>query len=136
MTLRPSWRSRLAKLCQPGRLNPMTNLGASFVWGLAIAGSLLAGALAAVLLRLPERVAATLTAFGGGIMLAAIAFELVPDADAGAGTMLTGGLIAGTLVYVGADAWLTREPGMRAMRRSRHPPPAGRALKAPAPAPP
>jgi hypothetical protein len=37
----------------------------------------------------PSRVAATLTAFGGGILLAAIAFELVPDADAGAGTMLT-----------------------------------------------
>src|SRR4051812_30725438 len=69
----------------------MTNLGSSVGWGLAIACSLLAGALAAVLLRLPERVAATLTAFGGGILLAAIAFELVPDADAGGGTMLTAG---------------------------------------------
>ena len=113
----------------------MTNLGASVGWGLAIAGSLLAGALAAVLLRLPERVAATLTAFGGGILLAAIAFELVPDADAGAGTMLTaGGLIAGTLVYVGADAWLNREPGMRAMRRSGHAAAAGRPMKATRPA--
>ena len=111
----------------------MTNLGGSVGWGLAIAGSLLAGALAAVLLRLPERVAATLTAFGGGILLAAIAFELVPDADAGAGTMLTaGGLIAGTLVYVGADAWLNREPGMRAMRRSGHAAAAGRPMKPPA----
>ncbi|HEY4279013.1 MAG TPA: hypothetical protein VGM91_12365, partial [Conexibacter sp.] len=111
----------------------MTNLGASVGWGLAIAGSLLAGALAAVLLRFPERVAATLTAFGGGIMLAAIAFELVPDADAGAGTMLTaGGLIVGTLVYVGADAWLNREPGMREMRRSGHAAAAGRPMKPPA----
>ena len=111
----------------------MTNLGASVGWGLAIAGSLLAGALAAVLLRLPERVAATLTAFGGGILLAAIAFELVPDADAGAGTMLTaGGLIADTLVYVGADAWLNRDPGMRAMRRSGHAAAAGRPMKPPA----
>ena len=110
----------------------MTNLGASVGWGLAIAASLLAGALAAVLLRLPERVAATLTAFGGGILLAAIAFELVPDADAGGGTMLTaGGLIAGTLVYVGADAWLNREPGMRAMRRSGHAAAAGRPMKPP-----
>jgi ZIP family zinc transporter len=110
----------------------MTNLGASVGWGLAIAGSLLAGALAAVLLRLPERVAATLTAFGGGMLLAAIAFELVPDADAGAGAgiMLTaGGLIAGTLVYVGADAWLTRQPGTRAMRRSGHAAAAGRPMK-------
>jgi cephalosporin-C deacetylase-like acetyl esterase len=30
------------------------------------------------LLRLPERVAALVTSFGGGILLAAIALELVP----------------------------------------------------------
>jgi hypothetical protein len=63
----------------------MANLGAAAGWGLVVAASLMAGALAAVLLRLPERVAATATAFGGGILLAAVALELVPEADAGAG---------------------------------------------------
>ena len=83
----------------------MGNLGAAAGWGLVVAASLLAGALAAVLLRLPERVAATATAFGGGILLAAVALELVPEADVGAGAALTtAGLLAGTLVYVGADA--------------------------------
>ena len=62
----------------------MEDLGASVGWGLPVAASLLAGALAAALLMLPERVAATITAYGGGILLAAIAFELVPEADAGA----------------------------------------------------
>ena len=82
-----------------------------------------------MLLRLPASVAATLTAFGGGILLAAIALELLPEADAGAGTALTaGGLLAGTLIYVGADAWLNREPGMRAMRRSAHAAAAGRPM--------
>ncbi len=41
------------------------------------------GALAAAVLKLPERVAATLTAFGGGLLLAAVALELVPEADRG-----------------------------------------------------
>jgi zinc transporter, ZIP family len=74
-----------------------------------VAASLIVGALAAAGLRLPPRVAATLTAFGGGILLEAVAVELVPDADDQAGRWLTaGGLLAGTLLYIGADAWLTR----------------------------
>ncbi|HET9737128.1 MAG TPA: hypothetical protein VFP78_03330 [Solirubrobacteraceae bacterium] len=110
----------------------MANLGASIGWGLLIGASLVAGALAAVLLRLPERIAATLTAFGGGILFAAIALELVPEADADAGAALTAaGLAAGTFVYVGADAWLNREPSTRAMRRSAHAAASGRAMTMP-----
>jgi ZIP family zinc transporter len=107
----------------------MSNLGAAAGWGLVVAASLIAGALAAVLLRLPERVAATATAFGGGILFAAIALELVPEADAGAGPALTAvGLLAGTLVYVGADAWLSRDPEMDEMRRMGHAAAAGRPM--------
>jgi ZIP family zinc transporter len=96
-------------------------LAASAGWGVVVGASLLAGAVAAALLRPRASLAATLTAFGGGILFAAIALELVPDADADAGVALTAtGLLAGTLVYVGADAWLSRDPGMRAMRRSGH----------------
>jgi ZIP family zinc transporter len=99
----------------------MENLGDSAVWGLAIGASLVAGAAAAALTDLPERVAAVMTAFGGGILLAAIALELVPEADAGAGAGLTAaGLVAGTVVYVGADAWLTRDEHAKAMRRAGH----------------
>ncbi|MGI9081617.1 MAG: ZIP family zinc transporter, partial [Thermoleophilaceae bacterium] len=80
----------------------MGQLGASAGWGLAVAASLLAGALAGATLKLPERVAATITAFGGGVLLAAVALELVPEADAGAGAGLTAlGLLAGMLAYVG-----------------------------------
>jgi hypothetical protein len=46
----------------------MQNLGASLGWGLGVGGSLVAGAAAAAFFRLPARVAATLTAFGGGIL--------------------------------------------------------------------
>jgi zinc transporter, ZIP family len=98
-------------------------------WGLVVAASLLVGAIAAVRLHLPERVAALATALGGGIMFAAIAFDLVPEADAGAGTVLTAaGLFAGTLVYVAADARLSQDPGEREMRRRAHAAGAGRPM--------
>jgi hypothetical protein len=47
-----------------------------------------------------------------------VAIELIPDADAEAGPALTAaGLAAGTLLYVGADAWLSRNES-RQMRRA------------------
>jgi ZIP family zinc transporter len=111
----------------------MSNLGQSIGWGAAVGASLVLGALAAASLRLPERAAAALTAFGGGILLAAVALELVPDADAGAGTALTAaGLLAGMAVYVAADAWLSRDAEMAAMRRSGHAAAAGAAMDMPA----
>jgi zinc transporter, ZIP family len=110
----------------------MSNFGASAGWGLVVGGSLLTGALAAAFLRLPKRVAAGLTAFGGGVLFAAIALELVPEADAGAGAALTaGGLLAGTLLYVAADHWLSQDEDMAMMRRSGHAAAAGREMEMP-----
>jgi ZIP family zinc transporter len=109
----------------------MSNLGAAAAWGLAVAASLLAGAVTAAGLRLPPRVAATLTAFGGGVLLAAVAVELVPEADRLAGRWTTAaGLMVGTLLYIGADAWLTRTEQRRAMRRAAHAAMAGRTTTA------
>jgi zinc transporter, ZIP family len=110
----------------------MSNLGASGGWGTTVAASLVLGALAAAFLRLPERVAATLTALGGGILLAAVALELVPEADERAGAFVTAvGVMIGALVYVGADAWLTRDKSMRMMRRSGHAAAAGQPMSMP-----
>jgi zinc transporter, ZIP family len=107
------------------------NLGPSIGWGLVVAASLLAGAVVAARVRLPERIAATLTAFGGGVLLAAVALELVPEADAEAGTALTtAGLVGGTLVYVAADAWLSRRESAPGMRRAMHAAASGRTAAA------
>ena len=57
----------------------MGQFAASAGWGLAVAASLFAGAVAGATLKLPERVAAAITAFGGGVLLAAVALELVPE---------------------------------------------------------
>jgi zinc transporter, ZIP family len=105
------------------------NLGASLGWGVAVGASLVAGAVAAAVFTLPARVAALLTAFGGGVLLAAIAFELMPEADREAGVGLTiAGVLAGTLIYVAADAWLSRDEGIDRMRRSGHAAAAGRQM--------
>ena len=109
------------------------SLGASIGWGTVVGASLLAGALAAAALRLPPRLAAALTAFGGGVLLAAVALELVPEADAEAGLALTaGGLMAGTLLYVGADSWINRRQAMADMRRAGHAAAAGSSMEMPA----
>jgi zinc transporter, ZIP family len=98
-------------------------------WGLVVAASLLVGGIAAVRLDLPARAAALATAFGGGIMFAAVAFELVPEADADAGPALTAaGLVAGTLIYVAADARLSQDPPANEMRRMGHAAAAGRPM--------
>jgi ZIP family zinc transporter len=105
----------------------VSNFGASAGWGLLVGASLLAGAAVAVTFDLPGRVAALVTSFGGGLLLAAVAFELVPEADARAGASLTTtGLAAGMLVFVAADAWLSRGEGP--MRRMRHGAAAGRPI--------
>lgn len=101
-------------------------------WGLAVGASLLAGAVAAVVVRAPARLSAVLTAFGGGLLFAAVALELVPDADEDAGTWLTAaGLVAGTLLFVAADEWLTRDSAMEGARRSSHAAAAGMQMPAP-----
>ncbi len=94
-----------------------------------VAASLLLGSVVAVTVKLPKRAAALITAFGGGLLFAAIALELVPEADDGAGIWLTSsGLLAGTLAYVGVDAWLTRDKTVESMRRSGHAAAAGRPM--------
>jgi zinc transporter, ZIP family len=105
------------------------DLASSVLWGLVVGASLLVGAMAAALLRLPGKAAATLTAFGGGILFSAVALELVPEADHDAGAALTAaGLLAGTLLYVGADWYLGRDEEMMAMRRDGHAAAAGRPM--------
>lgn len=108
----------------------MSNLGPLVGWGGVVAASVAAGAVAAAVLRLPPRVAALVSSFAGGVLLAAVAFELVPDADERAGLWLTAvGLLAGTLIYVGADTWLSRNEEVGSMRRRGHAAAAGRPLE-------
>jgi zinc transporter, ZIP family len=89
--------------------------------GAAIGASLLLGAALAAWREVPEEIAATVTAFAGGALIAAVGLELVPDADEHAGAALTAvGLFVGALLFVAADWALTRDEHQRDFRRSMH----------------
>jgi ZIP family zinc transporter len=66
------------------------------------------------------------------VLFAAIALELVPEADANAGITLTAvGLIVGTLVYVLVDSWLDRDEDTKMVRLAMHAAAAGREMEMP-----
>ncbi len=88
-------------------------------WGALVSGALIVGSVAGAFLPHWERLATTLTIFGGGILLGALAFDLVPEAEEHAGTGFTAaGLVAGTLAFLGVDWLLTRDENLKELRRA------------------
>lgn len=99
----------------------------ALVYGALVSGALLVGALAGALLSSSPRLTAVLTVFGGGLLLGAMAFEVVPESSAAAGRPLTAaGLVAGAFVFIVADRLLTNDEGRRDLRRTLHAACAGR----------
>ena len=87
-------------------------------WGLLAGSALLVGAAAGYLLRIPQRVVASIMAFGAGVLLSAVSFELIAEAYAGGGlapTLL--GALTGAVVYTGCNVLLARR-GARHRKRS------------------
>ncbi len=88
-------------------------MGAAFGWGLLSASSLVIGAVIAILIRIPVRVIGLIMGFGAGVLISAVAFDLVEEA-AGKSTgngALVAGLFAGCLVYFGGDRLIDRLGG-------------------------
>ncbi len=87
-------------------------------WGLLAGSALLIGAFVGYDLRVPARVVALVMAFGSGVLISAISFDLVADADERGGltpTLL--GALAGAVLYTGANVLLARR-GARHRKRS------------------
>ena len=84
-----------------------------------LAGSaLLAGAAIGYLLRVPQKVIASVMAFGAGVLLSAVAFELIAEAHEQAGlTPTILGAVAGAVLYTGCNVLLARR-GARHRKRS------------------
>lgn len=77
--------------------------------GLAAGGALLAGAVVAWFVHVPVRVVATVMAFGAGVLVSALAFDLVLEAQVQGGFWPTViGFAVGALVYVLANKLLDR----------------------------
>lgn len=87
----------------------MPEWGWAALAGLAAGGALLAGAIAAWLVDVPRRMVAAIMAFGAGVLISALAFDLVLEAQAEGGLVPTaGGFAIGAVTYVVANRLLDR----------------------------
>ncbi|MCG5439955.1 ZIP family metal transporter, partial [Micromonospora foliorum] len=87
-------------------------------WGLLAGSALLVGAAVGWFARVPQRVIASIMAFGAGVLLSAVSFELIAEAHAQGGLLPTAlGAAVGALVYTLANVVLARH-GARHRKRS------------------
>lgn len=87
-------------------------------WGLIAGSALVVGALFAWLLEVPRAVTASVMAFGSGVLISALSFDLVDDAEKTGGLVATAvGFLGGALVYVLLNVALARR-GARHRKRS------------------
>jgi ZIP family zinc transporter len=81
-------------------------------WGLIGASSLLIGAVAGLLLRIPAQAIGLILGFGAGTLISAVAFELTEEAfRLGGADTVTLGLVVGALTYFTGDELLARRGG-------------------------
>jgi zinc transporter, ZIP family len=75
-----------------------------------VAGSArLIGAAIGYLARVPQRLIAAVVAFGGGVLISALSFELMDEAYQRAGSAATGvGFLTGAAIYSAANLYLAR----------------------------
>lgn len=89
-------------------------------WGLLAGSALLIGAWIGYRLRVPQKVIASVMAFGAGVLMSAVSFELVDEAYAQAGLAPAAiGTVAGALAYTLGNVVLARR-GARHRKRSGH----------------
>ncbi|TWI60416.1 ZIP family zinc transporter [Pseudoduganella lurida] len=73
-------------------------------WGFVAGAALLVGAGAGYFLNVPQRLIAAITAFGSGVLISALSFELMDEAFRQGGFMATAtGFVAGAAVYTLAN---------------------------------
>lgn len=88
------------------------------LWGLLGGGALVLGALIAWLTRVPQAVVASVMAFGSGVLISAVAFDLMQEAAETGGLAATAiGFLGGAVAYLAANAALARR-GARHRKRS------------------
>ena len=87
-------------------------------WGLLAGSALLVGAAAGYFARIPRRLIAGITAFGSGVLISALSFELMDEAFKRGGFASTAlGFLAGAAIYTAANVYLNRR-GAKHRKRS------------------
>lgn len=88
------------------------------LWGLLAGGALVLGALVAWVVPVSRGVVASVMAFGAGVLISALSFDLVDEAEVTGGLTATViGFLLGAVAYVGANALLSAR-GARHRKRS------------------
>lgn len=88
------------------------------LWGLLGGSALVIGAAAGYAARIPARLVALIMAFGAGVLVSALSFELMAEAYARGGLGATAtGFALGALGFTAANAWISRR-GARHRKRS------------------
>jgi ZIP family zinc transporter len=96
-------------------------------WGLVAGSALLLGAAAGYWLRVPQRVIASVMAFGSGVLISALSFDLMQEAYNKGGFRATAfGFLAGATIFTVAN-WILAKQGAKHRKRSGslHPPASG-----------
>jgi ZIP family zinc transporter len=88
------------------------------LWGLVAGSALLLGAAAGYFARVPQRLIAAVMAFGGGVLISALSFDLMDEAYKRGGFVSTGiGFLGGAAAYTAANWYLARQ-GAKHRKRS------------------
>jgi ZIP family zinc transporter len=86
-------------------------LGAS-LWGLVGGSALVLGAAIAYLVAVPPRIIAAIMAFGSGVLISALSFDLMEEAFESGGFAATAlGFVAGAAAYTAANILVSRRGG-------------------------
>ncbi len=88
-------------------------MAAALAWGILAASSLVIGALIALLFPIGRRPVGLIMGFGAGVLISAVAFDLVEEAvghASGNGAVLAG-MFAGCAVFFGGDWLIDRQGG-------------------------
>lgn len=90
-------------------------MATAFFWGFVGGAALLAGAALAWFWAMPGRVLGAIVAFGAGVLISAVAFELVDEAaqTTDGDWAVAVGLAGGALVFFFGDLWIDRRGGKK-----------------------
>jgi ZIP family zinc transporter len=87
------------------------------MWGAVAGSALILGALSGFFLSVPQRLVAAVMAFGSGVLISALAFDLMDEAyELGGFDATASGFIAGAVIYTGANWYLAYRGGKHRKR--------------------
>ncbi len=84
----------------------------ALLWGLLAGSALVIGAALASVPRIPQRLIAAVMAFGAGVLISALSFELIDVAHRRGGLVSTAlGFLVGAAAFTAANVWISRSGG-------------------------